>query len=369
VKRTLAGLLLLSGLLACVAPNQSPPRTPPSVTTPAARVLGKLEVRFGDDGLRPQAVIGDGAISFDANNRVFSSLDDAVNDVRYLSVRFPVTNISANTIDNLSLYAYTQAGASQLGTAVKGIISFGGAPASSNALDVKPTHGTRASGGSIVVDDNGADFQAFTTQEAASVTRDARTAGFIGANDRALEYGFVARSGLNRGFAPSASGTLTVGVRVPRGDANTPYRFSMTFIIVNETATRVTRGPYPSETTASAEARAAAIADRTSTTKEVALVGSDADTISGANLTGLRRTNALISTLPGVLLGSCASGSGAATVAPSLGQARLGLGAGSPGALSGVIGDATDPALNPGASFTLADADTQAGCLTCRAVG
>ncbi len=361
MKRTFAGLLVLAALIACVAPNQNPP---PSVAVPTTRVLGKLELRFGDDGLRTQAVIGDGTVNFDVTNRVFTSLDDAVNDVRYLSVRFPVTNISASTIENLTLYAYTQAGVSQLGTAVKSITSFGGAPASSSALDVKPTHGTRTNSGSIVVDDNAADFQVFTTQEAGAVTNEARTAGVIGANDRALEYGFVARSGMNRGFAPNASGTLTLGVRVPRGDSSTPYRFSMTFIVVKETATRVTRGPYPPETTANAETRAAAIADRASVTKEVALVGSDADTVSGANLTGLRRTNALISSLPGVLLGSCASGVSAATVVPAAGQARLGLGAGSPSALSGVVGDTSDPALNPGASFTLADADTQAGCLT-----
>jgi hypothetical protein len=361
MKRALV-LIGLAALVACVAPtNQQPPS---NVAAGKRAVLGRLEVQFGDGAsVRPQAVIGDSAVSFDVANRVSTSLDDAVNGFRYISVRFPVTNTSASTIDNLTLYAYTQSGSSVSGTAVKNITSFGGQDVSSGVLEVKPTHGTTTSAGSVVVNSAAADFQVFTPAEANAATADARTAGFIGAADRALEYGFVARNAMGgRGFAPNGTGTITLAVRVPRGDIGTPYRFTMTFIVANETATRVTRGPYPQETTADAQTRATNIADRTLVNKDVMLVGSDSDTVSGANLTGLRRANALISTQPGVLLGSCAAGSSAPTLTVSSGQARLGLGA-SPSALSGVIGDTTDAAFNPGAGFDLSDADTQGGCL------
>ncbi len=306
-------LIPLSFLFMALAACVSQPAPPVVTNAPKPRVLGTVEVSFDTSaktaqakvtrGLRTQGVLADNVASFVPT--AFTDLADANN--RYLTADFAVTNLSATDFKNLTLYAYAQGSNSVGGTAIKSIVSFGGNALNASAVQqARPTHGTTSNAGTITVDPNRADFQAFSSTEAQAV-QTAALGGTLTSADTVLEYGYVARKGSARLIpANNGTGTVTLGLQVPLGaGAGTPYKFALTFVLADEANPRVTRGAYPPESTLAVAARAATITPAAPLpVPEVVLLGSDAEVTTGS----LRLANAKISTLPSFLLEpSCAT--------------------------------------------------------------
>jgi Bacterial Ig domain len=253
VKR-LAVLLLPAALIACGAPpapeivRVEPPKPSIAPLKPTVAPRGIVELTVDTRGnLEPQAVNPnpDSSVTFDLANRVVTTLDVGSN--RYISVRFPVTaNVAFN---NLTLVSYFKEG-NNASSAFKNFQSFGGTPTPTDVYSIRPGHGIKLNGTTPEVDVNKADLQVLTTAEASSVTTAARGGGtpIITANEYALEYGFVARRCTancttatptwSRGFAAGQSGEVNITVRVPQAGDVTGYRFSMTFIVANDTLTQ-----------------------------------------------------------------------------------------------------------------------------------
>jgi alpha-tubulin suppressor-like RCC1 family protein len=250
-------------------------------------VLGSLEVNIDTTGvssarfsrgLQTQGTLREADVTFPLSPQPIAAvITDGAYD--YLNVQFPIQNTSLTPFDNLTLYAVAKAG-NIGGTAIKSIANFGGISTSPEqtrvAKLITPTHGlqfTTLSGSSVQVPTmitNREDFQAFEeTNEINTLQTDFNNnlSGFSGA-DKALGYGFVARRCLPNCTSPTSfardlpagntNGLITIALRIPKQlGAITTYSFRMTFAVVNETTTRVTRGLYPPETLASAEGRQA----------------------------------------------------------------------------------------------------------------
>ncbi|MEY4532114.1 MAG: hypothetical protein RLZZ156_2837, partial [Deinococcota bacterium] len=89
-----------------------------------------------------------------------------------------------------------------------------------------------------------ADFQGFSPFEAQSLENEALVNNTITATDDLLEYGFVARNSTDRRSLPHGqTGTITIAVRFLKDSqvARIPQKFSMTFVLANETTARSTR--------------------------------------------------------------------------------------------------------------------------------
>lgn len=319
--------LSLAALTACVQPAQPPAPAKPTITA-----LGKLELRFdvSADGqsvaVRPQAVLGDSALSGLVKVAGQATDDGAF---RYVYATYQFTNATAATFDNLTFYAYNQSANNIGGTAIKNLSNFVGGATAANAQQLLPTHATTASGGTATILSGREDFQGFTPAEAAAADS-AATPSIIAPGDTVLEYGFVARgvdtSGNptgSRSIAPGAQGRVNAAYKFPFSSVptGTPYSFTATFVVANETATRVTRSPE--ETTAAVASRAAA-------GNEVVLIGSDSDTVTNPVVTNIRLPNAKIGTAPSYLLGCPSNAPALTTTIPQI------QGTGSSAALSGV---------------------------------
>ncbi len=192
----------------------------------------------------------------------------------YLQAQFTVNNISGNTFDNLNLYAVAKNG-NIGGSAIKTITDFGGVTSLEQARVAKlvaPTHGlqfTPLTGSSVTVPTLIAgreDFQVFDPSEVAALQNftQAWTDNGFSSNDKVLGYGFVARrcipncanpTSFVRDIPTGQSGLINIALRIPKQGTATAYRFTMTFAVVNETTSRVTRSVYPPEALSAAEAR------------------------------------------------------------------------------------------------------------------
>ena len=246
---------LLIGCGAAPAPAQPTPAQPtpaqpaptaPKPLTPTVRPIGAiaLNVDTRDSTVSAQAITpgADSAVSFPTAGRVTEVIDVGAN--RYIMARFPIT--ANQNFSNLTLVAYNKTG-NEAGSAFKAFQSFGGVPSSANVYSLRPAHGVNAS---AVVNPNKADLQVLTTAEAQSVTAAAQGGGtpIISGSEFALEYGYVARRcTANCGTTPTwtraissgETGQVTVAVRVPQiGDPGSGYRFTMTFIVSNDTSTQ-----------------------------------------------------------------------------------------------------------------------------------
>jgi glucose/arabinose dehydrogenase len=258
------------------------------------RFFGTLELEVSSAGvtsLEPQALIDETKLTFTPS--AVSVVDST--SARYINATFTVQNRTGAALKNLTLYAYNQAANNVGGTALKSITSFGGTALTNAdaARSVKPAHGMT---NALTVDNSRADFQAFDPGFVGGLEIAAREAGYIRTPDRLLEYGFVARNGTSRGIANNGSGTVTLGLRVPKSTpANEPYRFTMTFVVADEPQTRVTRSRE--ESAANAASRATAITDRGNPT-QVFLIGPDTETTTCTNCTVTRQQNAKTSTAP-----------------------------------------------------------------------
>ena len=322
-------LILLVVVVACSS------QTPQS----NLKILGKLELSFDTSlnrsAARLQSVLADDAVTFTPLGT--TPKDDATNNVRYLNADFSITTKAGSAdISNLTLFAYHQTSSNVGGTAIKSIQNFGGNAAANAtvAQQIRPSHGMTCNTLPFTVDANRANFQAFSSDEASAIQAAAASGPtpMISALDTILEYGYVAFNASNGRVILGNGGTgkITIGLRVPRGDINTPYRFNMTFVLAAESTTRVTRSPE--ESTANAVSRAVA-------GNEVVLLGSPEDTASVG--TTIRFSNPK-------------TGITSYMLAPTENttNSRISLAATGTGYLSGVLNDPTDPASTLGVDFS-----------------
>jgi hypothetical protein len=302
LQRIAISLLTLTAFLtACgQAPNPTPPRV--------FKTLGNLEVTLDTAGdasakivnpqTRSSTPLPDNALSF--TRKFSSSFDIETSNERYMSATFEVKNNSGKPINNLSLIAYNQPDQSIAGTAVKNLINFGGAAItdSSIAQGIYPAQSLKRVGIETVVDAENADFQGFTPSDAESIASTAKTNQIIRNEDTPLEYGFIARNSTNTriiGDGETGSVTLTLRFERPTNPITTPYKFVMTFVIVEDSIPRVTRGI--NETTSEAETRAY-LASAT----ELMLIGPDTDVPNNTAIKTVRIENAKIGLSPTYLV-------------------------------------------------------------------
>ncbi len=303
---------LLAPMLAFMACTQAPAPAPTKPTPSSSTVLGTVELSVdpantrGKAKVSTRAALPDNAASFTSSS--FSDFTFTSTGSRYLSATFNVTNNSGADFDNLTLYAYNQAGSSLGGTAIKNLVNFGGGAITADAAaqSLLPTHAiTQTSPGVLQVDASRADFQAFKPSEVATLQSQALGLGVTQAADTILEYGFVARNATGgRSIPNGGTGTITVSYRVPESsftNSGNPYRFVANFVLANESASRVTRGL--DDTTTDADARASALS------AETFLIGSDGQASLSAS--SFRTGNILTGSNPTCLV----QGAGAPTCA------------------------------------------------------
>ncbi len=264
-------------------------------------VFGMLELDFDGGSQRVsvrsqgRAVLPDVAATF--TPLVFTDFVDVTTNTRYLKASFIVTNNTASAFDNLTLYAFNQSALSVGGTAIKSLTNFAGGGTNENAQSLLPTHGMAGVFAPDIVSGE-EDFQGFLTGETSIIKSAAQTLGLLSASDTVLEYGFVARNNSGgRSIAGTAcnplgnpgcnQGRVTIAYRLPNTRVNSAYRFTATFVLANETTTRVTRSAE--ETSTNALARATALG-----ATQVVFAGSDQD--SGSNV--LRTSNLKTGTAP-----------------------------------------------------------------------
>ena len=288
---------LLATIVAMTSCTQAP-ITESVKPSSSSSVLGTVELSFDSSGetskakVSPRAALPDNAASFVPF--IFTDIVSA--NTRYLSATFNVTNNSGAAFDNLTLYAFNQAGSSIGGTAIKNLLNFGGGAITTDSIaqSLLPMHAINP--GTLQTDAARADFQAFKPSEAALIQTQAQTPalGVLQPADSVLEYGFVARNASGgRGIPNGGTGTITVSYQIPNSsvaDTSKPYRFVANFVIANEPTIRVTRGL--GDTTTAVDARASALG-----ASEVFLIGSDGEaSSSGASfrtgnvLTGINPT-------------------------------------------------------------------------------
>ncbi|WP_034341677.1 lamin tail domain-containing protein [Deinococcus misasensis] len=268
-----ATLLLLSlTLSACGVTSQSP------VTPPTPTVHGAIELTFemGPDKLsvafiEPMGVRGDTDVKF-VRPAAYTDYDDT-SGYRYMNATFTVKNLSAQPFENLTLYAFNKASQNIGGTAIKNIKNAAAVSITdtSVARSILPTHGTNfdaLSGNSVIVPTQ-ADLQVFTSSEANTIQAAALSSNIISAGDTVLQYGYSARNlnstGNKRRLEAAGcsttncdTGRITIAVRVPNNNsATTPYRFTLTFVLADETTTRVTQSTLEQNNDALVYSRAA----------------------------------------------------------------------------------------------------------------
>ncbi len=266
-------------------------------------MLGGFEATF-DAGsktaygqLNTQGVIAESSVTF--GTATFTDTTDTTTNTRYLKAIYPVTNNTANTISNLTLYAFNRSSANLGGTGMRTLTNFVGTTSSTDSAQaIKPTHGMT---NSSTLTSGQEDFQAFQSSELSSIKTTAVSNGVMSNSDTVLEYGYVARyctancSSANptwsRSIPAGQTGRVTIAYKLPNASVNTSYKFTATFVLSTESTTRVTRSVE--ETTTNAAARATLFG-----ATQVMLIGSDTETTTGA----IRLSNLQTSTTPNYLI-------------------------------------------------------------------
>jgi hypothetical protein len=295
------GAIALLGLAAC---NQQ--------STPKSNVVGTLEVTFSSNPSENKAVLrplastpqADSAITINPLTDIATSFgtNGTFNYVRAL-----VTVKANQAFNNLTFYAYNKTG-NVGGTAIKNLVNFvgGSAADATNAQSLLPVHARDASGAYIA---DTQDFQAFSSSDLTPVQ------AFV-PGETVLQYGFVARkNATTRAFAATDTGTINLAYKIPVATGTNTYKFTATFVVADETVSRVTRDI--DETAAQADARAAALMPAAT---EVMLIG--VDTQGTATRSGGKRfSNIKIGTstnlLPDPALAVYRIGSGTGTLVSS----------------------------------------------------
>lgn len=275
MKKCLLFFCLVFALLAC---QQTPvPEEPiPTIT----QNLGILELPIRDSGLRAGQITRVRVSSKFSSRSTFQRTNVALialaniptqNDgaFDYLQAQFKVQNTGSTAFQNLTLYAVAKAG-NIGGTAIKSITNFGGIVQSEQTRISKlvtPTHGLNVSSTGATLIAGREDLQFFTPNEVSALqTSPAWTANGFSSNDKLLGYGFVVRRctancdtaapTLTRSIPADSDGLVTIALKIPRS-SGTAYDFVLTFAVLDEAVTRVSRSVYPPESLSSAEARLA----------------------------------------------------------------------------------------------------------------
>jgi hypothetical protein len=281
---------------------------------PQNKLLGTLELSIGgQDGIntalfhpRASTPLADTAIALGGVINVYGQ----DTNYRYVTAQFNLTATQA--FSNLTLYAYNKTG-NLGGTAVKGLTNFTGGAVAGTAQSLLPIN-SRDNLGNVVT--NTADFQGFSSNESSTLQAAAVTANLIAAGEQVLQYGYVARkNAITRAFASGNTGTITLAYKIPIGSQNTnTYKFSATFVVADETPSRVTRDIDESASAAASRANAFSPA-----ATQVMLIG--ADTQNTPLSAGLRFSNIKIGTntnlLPNTKLAIYRVGDGAAALSTS----------------------------------------------------
>ncbi len=259
--RRAAVLGLLALLVACPQPTPQvtqpvsikPNPTPVAEAPFKPRLLGQVVVSLGESqnaSVRAQGFVPNADLKFIP--MALTTLD-ASSTERFLMAKFQVQNLNATTArSNLTLVAFhrrTPGAENVAGSPFGGVQTFGGTPV--NVGTLRPANAMKTSGPSVIVDDANADLQIFKRGEITTLTNDAITAGLLNSGvtgEGVLNYGFVVRNGTGAAQrtipANSNTSSVTLALRVPKssdaGNGNTAYRYSMTFLVFEDTVTRVT---------------------------------------------------------------------------------------------------------------------------------
>ena len=285
---------LALGLAACA---QSAPPTPEAFK---GKVLGTVTVQFDENTAKAsftpntRMTTRDFNVSINFIKKFSGAFDDDSTKTRYAWATFETANTSTNDLHNLTMVAVNFAGKGLGLTAIQSLENLNGQPITNPAIaqSIRPMHGIKINGTNLEVDPSKADFQAFSDTEAQSMEDSARTIGLLAQLDDVLEYGFVARNATGgRAIPANTAGQVTLALRMPKplNATDNPYRFQMTFLLVDVPTVRVSRSQE--ETTAQVTTRASDV-----NASEVALIGSDTDTIPGR--TTIRLGNARVSSAP-----------------------------------------------------------------------
>ncbi|MCD0174660.1 hypothetical protein IHN32_01660 [Deinococcus sp. 14RED07] len=251
-------LLLTTALLSACGTTQT---TPPS----AADVRGILTLPISTSAaLSGQTLTHrEGDVTF---TRVGPASVQTDSKYTYLRATFTLTNTSAAPFNNMTLVAVAR-DTNISGTALNSMSAFGGAPSGDLAKLaplVTPTHALNLIGGVPTLVPGATDFQVFQPAQTQSLTTQPEWLRHFRSSDRPLNYGFVASACADtctRTVAPGGTANVNIAVRLPRG-ASTTYNFVMTFAIVDDSVTRVTRSVTPDETPTQAAQRLDALGVR-----------------------------------------------------------------------------------------------------------
>ncbi len=272
-------LLALTGLF--VSCSQAPSQLEPS------KVFGLLEIQFHN--IQGKISSSTEYIPFASRNSSLktpglasanlpvvtpngSATTGDANGQRYITATYNISNpVSGTNFTNLTFHAVkvnsTTLGALSVGnTALRNIKDLDGnlMPTASIAEGILPGHKVNIGvGGTLIVDANGADFNHVPATDSNTVqaAADASTLG-VG-NVTPLDYAFTARQSATspaRAIAAGGTGIVTLGYNYPVGtNPTTPQSFSVTYLVTDESETRVTRSLEESnQNTADVCARATA---------------------------------------------------------------------------------------------------------------
>lgn len=228
--------------------------------------------------------------SLGVGSAIFNTVDKVPTSERFLNASFSVTNNGALTLNNLTFIAYHKTGNAN-GSAFSNVQDFSGGTINADnlVLALKPTNAMKTSGASVVVDNDKADLQVFTTSEASALDTAASSAGLLQAGEFTLEYGYVTRHCTSncattptwdRSLPPAATGNLTIALRVPQtGDAGagSGYRYTMQFLVFEDANSRVTQSLDEQNDNTQASSRATSLA------------ASTVNTLAGSTFTGINR--------------------------------------------------------------------------------
>jgi alpha-tubulin suppressor-like RCC1 family protein len=147
-----------------------------------------------------------------------------------------------------------------------------------------PMDAVTTSSGTVVMDSSKANFQGFSSSDITSAQSLAEAGGIGVTNaDKVLGYGYAVRCITNctansRAIGNTSTGQVSIGLRVPQAAVSTTYGFIMTFVVIDESVSRVTRNSVFAESIAQVETRGTAV-----TATELMQLGINPDTTAITN--------------------------------------------------------------------------------------
>ncbi len=257
-------ILALSAAFLVACNNTPSPRVP--------QALGVFELGINSNGFSSAKLIGglqNQAGTVRENDISFTVLGTQVINAEpftYLTASFNITKTNGTNFSNLTFYALAKNGNIN-GTAIKSITNFGGITGGNEQariaklmLPISAVTGTP-----VGTDTTRADFQGFNTADINAAQNLAELAGIGLTNaDKVLGYGYTARCITNctvnsRAIGSTSTGQVSIGLRVPQAAVSTTYGFSMIFVVIDESVSRVTRNSVFPESIAQVQVRGAGV--------------------------------------------------------------------------------------------------------------